>query len=89
LQALDYWMRVQWHLRRGEFGQQGYFPGIPLGNEPPRLLLVAPSLHFHPTTETILRYFAPEIPVERIGLGLEWRRTLKVAFRLLGCEGRG
>jgi hypothetical protein len=89
LQALDYWMRVQWHLTRGEFGQQGYFPGIPLRKEPPRLLLVAPSLHFHPTTETILRFFTPEIQVERIGLGVEWRRKLKVAFRLRGCEGRG
>ncbi len=88
LQALDYWMRVQWHLGRGEFSQHGYFSGVPLSVRPPRLLLIAPSLHFHPTTEIVLRYFLPDIPVERIGLGLEWRRKVKVVFRLRGCEGR-
>jgi hypothetical protein len=30
LQALDYWIRVKWHLDRGEFGPAGYFPGIEL-----------------------------------------------------------
>ena len=28
LQALDYWMRVKWHLERGEFEGRGYFPGF-------------------------------------------------------------
>ena len=28
LQALDYWMRVKWHLERGDFARAGYFPGI-------------------------------------------------------------
>lgn len=87
LQALDYWMRVQWHLERGEFKQRGYFPGIELRKDPPRLLLIAPSLDFHPTTETILRYFSPAVPVERIGLGVEWRKDLKAAFRLSGADG--
>ena len=27
LQALDYWMRVQWHVERREFQANGYFPG--------------------------------------------------------------
>ena len=58
-QALDYWIRVKWHLDRGEFSSHGYFPGIELRPEPPRLLLVSPSLEFHPTTETILCFFAP------------------------------
>lgn len=81
LQALDYWMRVQWHLERGEFTKRGYFPGMELRREPPRLLLIAPSLEFHPTTDTILRCLSPRIPVERIGLGVEWRRKPKVVFR--------
>lgn len=81
LQALDYWMRVKWHLERGDFARAGYFPGIAVRPEPPRLLLAAPASNFHPTNETILRYFSPEVTVERIGLGLEWRRELKVAFR--------
>jgi len=86
LQALDYWIRVKWHLDRGEFASSGYFPGIELRPEPPRLLLVSPSLEFHPTSETILCYFAPSIAVERIGLAVEWRKGLKVMFRLTGAE---
>ena len=30
MQALDYWIRVKWHLDRGEFTAAGYFPGIEL-----------------------------------------------------------
>jgi hypothetical protein len=85
LQALDYWMRVRWHLERDEFRDNGYFPDVALSKSPPRLLLVAPSLDFHPTTETILRYFSPEVPVERIGLAVEWRKILRVAFRIEGA----
>ena len=87
LQALDYWMRVKWHLDRGEFANRGYFPGIELrgGTElrkdAPRLFLVAPALDFHPSNETVLRFFAPEVPVERVGVGIEWRRDLRVMFR--------
>jgi hypothetical protein len=81
LQALDYWMRVKWHLDRGEFSANAYFPGIEPRNQPPRLLLVSPALDFHPSNERVLRYFSPGIPVERIGVGLDWRRELKVMFR--------
>src|SRR5579863_6204833 len=84
LQALDYWMRVKWHLDRGDFTSRGYFPGIPLQSECPRLLLVAPALDYHPSNEAVLRYFSPEIPVERLGVGVEWRRELKVMFRSPG-----
>ncbi|MEP6961973.1 MAG: hypothetical protein ABI995_07840 [Acidobacteriota bacterium] len=81
LQALDYWMRVHWHLQRGDFERAGYFPGIPLQNTPPRLILVAPALQFHPSNETILRFIAPTIQIERLGVGLEWRRELRIALR--------
>jgi hypothetical protein len=47
---------------------------------------VSPSLEFHPTSETLLRYFAPTISVERIGLAVEWRKGLQVMFRLTGAE---
>jgi hypothetical protein len=86
LQALDYWIRVKWHLDRGEFASHGYFPGVELRPEAPRLLLVSPSLEFHPSSETILCYFAPGIAVERIGLAVEWRKGLQVMFRLTGAE---
>ena len=81
LQALDYWMRVKWHLERGEFSGRGYFPGIELRADPPRLLLVAPALDFHPSNETVLRFFRQDIEVERIGVGIEWRQDLRVMFR--------
>jgi hypothetical protein len=86
LQALDYWLRVKRHLDRGEFSANGYFPGIELRTEPPRLLLVSPSLEFHPTSETVLSFFAPTIEVERIGLAVEWRKGLETVFRLRGAE---
>lgn len=81
LQALDYWMRVKWHAERSEFGANGYFPGVQLRQDAPRLMLVAPSLDFHPANEIILRYFDPTIEVERIGIGLDWRNEVKVMFR--------
>ncbi len=81
LQALDYWMRVKWHLERNEFAGRGYFPGVALRSEPPRLLLVAPALDFHPTNEAVLGYLSPEVQVERIGVGIQWRQELRVMFR--------
>ncbi|MGP0070513.1 MAG: hypothetical protein ACLPWF_01080 [Bryobacteraceae bacterium] len=81
LQALDYWMRVQWHVERDEFRARGYFPSQELLREPPRLLLVSPALDFHPSNERVLRYFSSRIPVERVGVGLEWRKELKVMYR--------
>jgi len=89
LQALDYWLRVKWHLDRGEFTAKGYFPGIELRPDPPRLLLVAPALEFHPTSEGILRYFSPSICVERIGVNAGWRKELRVMFRAVGHEPPG
>jgi hypothetical protein len=94
LQALDYWARVKWHLDRGEFAAKGYFPGLQLAPLSPRMLLIAPALHFHPTTETIVRYFSSDVEVERIGLAASWRSELKVMFRACGgtpveCEHNG
>jgi hypothetical protein len=86
LQALDYWIHVKWHLDRGEFPAAGYFPGIELRPQPPRLLLVSPALDFHPATEILLSYFSPAVEVERIGLAVEWRMGLRVMFRLRGAE---
>ncbi len=82
LQALDYWMRVKWHLDRNEFSGRGYFPEIELGRRAPRLILVAPALDFHPSNEVVLRYFSPEIKAERVGVGVEWRKELRVMFHV-------
>ncbi|WP_321472854.1 hypothetical protein [uncultured Paludibaculum sp.] len=86
LQALDYWIRVAHHAACGDFRQGGYFPGLPISCKAPRLLLVAPALQFHPTTETLLGFFASNIQVERIGLGVEWQRMPRVVLRALGAR---
>jgi hypothetical protein len=86
LQALGYWIRVAHHAARGDFGTCGYFRGMAVSAEPPRLLLVAPAMEFHPTTETILGFFAGHVEVERIGLGVEWQRAPRVVLRVRGAR---
>jgi hypothetical protein len=81
LQGLDYWARVHWHHQRGEFKRFGYFAGVELSPEPPLLLLVAPALRVHPATDALLRYIAPEIDCELVGIDERWREELKVVFR--------
>jgi hypothetical protein len=85
-QALDYWLRVRKHLTAGDFERLGYFPGITIRRDPPRILLVAPSLAFHSTTEVVLEFLSPEIEFTRIGLAANWREELRVMFRLRGAE---
>jgi hypothetical protein len=86
LQALDYWLRIAHHAAQGDFESKGYFRGLPVRRDPPRLLLVAPALAFHPSTERILHFFDPRIEVERVGLGVEWQRSLRVVLRVRGAE---
>jgi hypothetical protein len=81
LQGLDYWSRVEWHHARGEFPRFGYFEGKELSGEKPLLFLVAPALHVHPATDTLLRYLSPEIEWEFVGIDERWREGVKVVFR--------
>jgi hypothetical protein len=81
LQGLDYWARVQWHHSRGEFLKFGYFGGRELSAESPLLFLVAPALHVHPSTDTILRYMSPEIEWAFVGIDERWREGVRVVFR--------
>ncbi len=81
LQGLDYWARVVWHHQRGEFRRFGYFPGDHLRPYPPLLFLVAPALHIHPATDTLLRYISPEIDCELVAVDEHWRDGVRVTFR--------
>lgn len=81
LQALDYWIRVRWHARQDDFRRCGYFPGITLQHLPPRLILVAPALSFHPTTEALVQHLSREVSVDTIGVAMDWRDRIKVMFR--------
>ena len=88
LQGLDYWSRVAWHQERGEFRKFGYFPGQELSTLKPLLLLVAPALHVHPATDTILRYLSPEIEWELLGIDERWRDGMRVVFRKRASDSR-
>ncbi len=81
LQGLDYWARVKWHHQRGEFQAHGYFAGVELSPKPPLLMMVAPALRVHPSIDTVLRYFSPEIEWTLIGVDERWREGVRVVFR--------
>jgi hypothetical protein len=88
LQGLDYWSRVAWHHARGEFQRFGYFPGRELTLESPLLFLVAPALHLHPATDTLLHYVSPEIEWAVVGIDERWRDGVRVVFRKRPEVGR-
>jgi hypothetical protein len=92
LQGLDYWIRVRHHHQQepdamtgmGEFQRHGYFRGVELSPLPPRLYLVAPALHIHPATETILRYLSPRVEWHLLALDERWRQQVRVVWRKQG-----
>jgi hypothetical protein len=84
IQALDYWMRIRWHAQRGEL--KHLFPEVTLAGDAPRLLLAAPAMCYHATNAAILRYFSPEIEVERVGINSNWQHGLKVLTRMKGAN---
>jgi hypothetical protein len=81
MQAVDYWLRVRWHHDQDDFRRYGYFPGVALLRKPPLLFLIAPGFRFHPSNDIVLRYLSRKIEVVRIGLGENWRKSLRVVFR--------
>ena len=82
VQALDYWMRIKWHVERNELGH--LFPSVPLSNLAPKLKLVAPAMAFHSSCATVLRHFSSEIEIERVGINSEWQDHFRVVLRLEG-----
>ena len=92
LQGLDYWIRVRFHHLQtadaatglGEFQRHGYFRGVEISRLPPRLYLVAPALHIHPATETILRYLSPRVEWNLLALDERWRQQIRVVWRKQG-----
>jgi hypothetical protein len=95
LQGLDYWIRVRHHHLQtadaatgmGEFQRHGYFRGVELSPLPPRLYLVAPALHIHPATETVLRYLSPRVEWNLLALDERWRQQIRVVWRKQGGRG--
>jgi hypothetical protein len=89
LQGLDYWIRVRWHHMQnpdaatglGEFQRHGYFAGVRLSDQAPRLFLVAPALRVHPATEIVLRHLSPRVEWTLVALDERWREQIKVVWR--------
>jgi hypothetical protein len=95
LQGLDYWVRVRWHHMHsadstglGEFQRYGYFTGLRLSPDAPRLYLVAPALRVHPATEIILRYLSPQVEWELIALDERWREKVRITGRKRSSDPR-
>ena len=49
--------------------------------ESPLLFLVAPALHVHPATDTLLHYISPEIEWAVVGIDERWRDGVRAVFR--------
>lgn len=89
LQGLDYWVRVRWHHLQhpdrmtglGEFQRHGYFGGVRLSAEAPKLYLIAPALRVHPATEVVLRYLSPRVEWTLVALDERWRAKVKAVWR--------
>ena len=96
LQGLDYWIRVRQHhlgsddtqpgtvSAGSDLQRHGYFRAIELSPLPPRLYLVAPALHIHPATETVLRYLSPRVEWSLLALDERWRQGIHVVWRKSG-----
>ena len=96
LQGLDYWIRVRHHhaqavdpatglpTQSNDLQRHGYFREVELSPLPPRLYLVAPALHVHPATETILRYLSPRVEWTLLALDERWRQEVRVVWRKSG-----
>jgi hypothetical protein len=82
LQGFDYWLRMCHHLHHNHFAHNGYFPGTMISPVPPQLMLVSPALHWHPTTDAILRYLPAACQTTLIGLNGKWRENLDVVMTL-------
>jgi hypothetical protein len=51
--------------------------------------LGAPALHVHRVTDTLLRYFTPEIEWEFVGIDERWREGVRVVFRKRPDRNKG
>jgi hypothetical protein len=80
-QGLDYWARVEWHRRRGDFERRGYFKGVRLADQPPLLYLVAPLFRFHAATRLLARTISDRVTVYRVGINTDWRASVRLLLK--------
>jgi len=82
LQSIDYWGRVIAHNKNGDFQRRGYFPGVRITRDPPRIYLVAPVFSFHDSNERIFRFLHPTLELWRISVNEDWRCGVRVMRRI-------
>jgi len=81
LQSLDYWGRVIAHNLGGDFERRGYFAGLRLSRERPKIYLISPLFSFHDSLERIQHYLNPALEVAKIGINEDWRCGVKILRR--------
>ncbi len=82
IQSLDYWGRVVRHNLNGDFERRGYFSGMRLTREAPKIYLVSPVFSFHDSTERLLRFLPPDLEVWKIAVNEDWRGGVRVLGRI-------
>lgn len=81
-QGLDYWDRVQHHLRNRDFQASGYFEGVELSDAaPPLLYLVSPLFEYHRELPLLRRYARMDVDPVCVGINSDWRGGIKILRR--------
>ncbi len=80
IQGLEYWVAVDAIIKTSPSFITSYFPNRQISQAPPKLILIAPALEFHPKTELITRYFGKQIQLECIGVNATWRTAVKKRY---------
>lgn len=81
LQGVDYWRRVEAHRRRGHIARAKIFGELKIREEAPLVYLVAPTLRFHRSFQTLARTIAPDIEIYRFEINESWRSGVRVMRR--------
>jgi hypothetical protein len=80
-QGLDYWERVEYHLRNGDFQAAGYFPGMGLSEAPPLLYLVSPLFEYHGVLPLFRHYLRTGLAPFCVGINSDWRGGIRILRR--------
>src|SRR5438128_412968 len=80
-QGVDYWRRVEAHRRRGHISSAKLFGDREISDESPLVYLVAPTLRFHPSFQTLAKTIAPDIEIYRFDINEDWRAGVRVVRR--------
>jgi len=80
-QGLDYWDRVEHHLRNRDFQASGYFAGVELSDTAPLLYLVSPLFEYHRELPFLRRYVRMDVDPVCVGINCDWRSGIRILRR--------